>query len=247
MAKFSDLLNQRFLKKEKSKMATLAEKSSEGSLSSFSGIFKLGEVSDKEKKELENLLLKYANEDEDISSDLSSLLSITSEVKAIQNQAAILHGERIKKAQEILKKYRDGAFTAWMLTTYGNRQTPYNFLQYYEFFKAMPKGLHPQIETMPRQAIYTLASREVPIEEKEKIIRSYNGESKEELLFLIRSRFPLDEGDKRGENHGQVAIQALERMLLTFEKQKVQLLPAQKQRLSSLLHQLKSIVDRSIT
>lgn len=246
MTKLTDLLNQRFLKKEKLKVATLAEKSNEGALSSFSGIFKLGEVSDKEKKELESLLLKYASEDDDdISSDLNSLLSITSEVKAIQNQAAILHGERIKKAQEILKKYKEGAFTAWMLSTYGNRQTPYNFLQYYEFFKAMPKVLHPQIELMPRQAIYTLASREVPLEEKEKIIRSYKGESKEELLFLIRNKFPLEEGDKRGENKAQFALQTLERLVTTFERHKVHLEPSQKQKLSSLLKRLITLIDNN--
>ena len=87
------------------------------------------------------------------------MISLTCEVKAINNQAAILHGERIKKAHQILTPYKDGAFTAWLISTYGNRQTPYNLMQYYEFCEAMPKNLREQIEWMPRQAVYVLATR----------------------------------------------------------------------------------------
>ena len=95
-----------------------------------------------------------------LSNDLNHLISLTSEVKAINNQAALLHGERIKKAHQILTRYRDGAFTAWLMAAYGNRQTPYNLMQYYEFCEAMPKQLASKIELMPRQAIYVFASRE---------------------------------------------------------------------------------------
>src|ERR1700677_3684402 len=116
MSKFNDLLNLRFKTKEtqQPKMTALVERSNNGDLSSFSGVFRVMPLNDQEKE------------------DLEALTAITSEVKAITNQAVILHGERIKRAQEILKKYRDGAFTAWLFATYGNRQTPYNFLQYYE-------------------------------------------------------------------------------------------------------------------
>ena len=37
--------------------------------------------------------------------DKEALYSLTAEIKSIHNQSIILHGERIKKAQEILKKY----------------------------------------------------------------------------------------------------------------------------------------------
>ncbi|NGX61679.1 MAG: hypothetical protein K940chlam9_01168 [Chlamydiae bacterium] len=243
MAKLTDLLQNRFRKKEKSKMSELAEKTSKGDLTVFSGMFGVGKISDKDKETLEELLEKYALEgSEDVSKDLTHLISITSEVKAIQTQAAILHGERIKRAQSILKRYRDGAFTAWLLATYGNRQTPYNFLQYYEFYTLVPKTLHPTIESMPRQAIYTLASREGEQEKKEEIIRNYQGETKQELITKIRTIFPLKDDDGRRENIGDSTCKALDRLLQGFrdrapkinEKQKGILLD-QIQKLTNLI------------
>ena len=90
--------------------------------------------------------------------DLEFLTTITSEVKAINNQAIILHGERIKQCtRTFLTKYRDGAFSAWLISTYGNRQTPYNFLQYYEFYQSLNLELQKRMDDMPRQVVlYTL-------------------------------------------------------------------------------------------
>lgn len=245
MSKFSDLLNQRFLKKEKPKMAALAEQSSDGQLTSFAGIFGTSQVGEKEKEEIVALLKKYAQEEDfDINADLTSLLAITSEVKAINNQAALLHGERIKRAQHILKRYRDGAFTAWLMATYGNRQTPYNFLQYYEFHSQVPKTLHPQVEAMPRQAIYTLASRSGPLDKKEEIVRSYKGETKQQLISLIRSTFPLEETDRRRENIAETALSSLHRLISLFENP-VKLTAQQKRSLTERIKQLYTLIDSS--
>lgn len=238
MAKLTSILNERFLKREKTKTTALAEKAKEGSLTSFSGIFGSTKLTERETLELSELLKKYAVNESDISSDLQHLISLTSEVRAINNQAAILHGERIKKAQEILKRYRDGAFTSWLISTYGNRQTPYNFLQYYEFFAQMPQNLHSQIETMPRQAIYTLASRDGTPAKKEAIIRNYKGETKQELLSMIRTSFPLSEDDKRREDVAENLLAALGRINQTFEKLTVNLTSSQKKRMLHLLHEL---------
>lgn len=244
MANFASILNQRFLKKDKTKTTELAQKSSEGTLSSFAGIFGVAELNENEQTKLLDLLKKYApDEVTDINADLSLLLAISSEVKAIKTQALMLHGERIKKAQEILKRYRDGAFSSWLMATYGNRQTPYNFLQYYEFFSQMPTALHSQIEVMPRQAIYTLASREGDIEKKEEIVRNYKGESKQQLLTLIRSYFPLEESDKRREDIAAGAISALERLNLSFENPGVKLEAKDKAALLALLRSLKEKIS----
>jgi hypothetical protein len=213
MAKLSSLLHERFKKKEQPKISELAEKTSEGHLTPFAGVFGLCRTEEKDRIHLKELLHKYAVEEHiDISNDLSFLLEITAEVKAIHNQAAILHGERIKRAQDILKKYREGAFSAWLVATYGNRQTPYNFLQYYEFYKKMPHSLHPQIEAMPRQAVYTLASREGELSQKEEIVRNYKGETKQAMLTLIRSVFPLQEGDLRKEDLATAALKQLQQV-----------------------------------
>lgn len=195
MSDVNSVLNERLKKgRQTSKITALAKQSATGNLTSFSGIFSVADLNDHEKGVLESILESYKSGHEDVGADLTSLISLTSEVKAINNQAAILHGERIKKAQAILKQYKEGAFSAWLIAAYGNRQTPYNFLQYYEFCEAMPKTLRPQIETMPRQAIYTLASREGSVSQKQKIIEDYKGQTKHELLILIRDVFPLDGG-----------------------------------------------------
>lgn len=241
MSKLSSILQQRFRKKENPKMIELAEKTSEGTLTVFSSVFGTTPLGLEEKALLSDLLQKYSVETSmDIDQDLVALIAITSEVKAINNQAAILHGERIKKAQKILTRYRDGAFTAWLMTAYGNRQTPYNFMQYYEFYSQMPKPLHPQIEAMPRQAVYTLASRTGDPLKKEELVRNYNGETKQQLISQIRSLFPLEEGDRRREDVGESCIKAVHRLVLTFQHAPTKLLPKQRE---SLLEELKLLIS----
>jgi len=214
MSKFNDLLNLRFKQKEtqQPKMTALVERSSNGDLSSFSGVFRVSALNESEKANIETILTNFRLENGDeYEDDLKALMVITSEVKAITNQAVILHGERIKKAQDILKKYRDGAFTAWLFTTYGNRQTPYNFLQYYEFYNVIPQTLHPKLDQMPRQAIYSLASRAGPLNKKEEIVQNYEGQPKQELLKLIRLEFPLPDDDKRLPHFSSHAISFLKK------------------------------------
>lgn len=217
MAKVNELLTSRFKKASKklSKMTDLAERSASGKLSSFSGVFRVTPLTENEEEHLRNILSEYNQDNLNIPDDLKKLSTITSEVKAINNQAAILHGERIKSAQSILKEYRDGAFSAWLISAYGNRQTPYNFLQYYELYTSVPKLLQDKVDLMPRQAVYTLATRDCPSEEKEEIIKNYKGESKKELLTLIRERFPLAIKDKRASNIPESII----KQLLAIEKQ----------------------------
>lgn len=215
MAKFNKLLNLRLKHKDnqKEKVTALAERSNSGQLSGFSGVFRLSSLSEHEKEQLKTLLQTYSEEEANIEEDFNSLIALTSEVKAITNQAIILHGERIKRAQTLLKSYKEGAFTAWLLTTYGNRQTPYNFLQYYEFYSAMPPHLQPKVDKMPRQAIYTLASRPGDKEEKKKIVETYEGQTKQEILTLIRQIFPLAEEDKRNPVVSNQVINALKKIV----------------------------------
>lgn len=248
MGKFHALLNLRLKQKEteKPKMTALAEKTSSGDLSSFAGVFRVTALSDRERNELETILKNFRETEEyDVQNDLHALMAITSEVKAITNQAVILHGERIKRAQEILKTYKDGAFTAWLIATYGNRQTPYNFLQYYEFYTSMPQYLHTIIDEMPRQAIYTLASRSGSVEKKQEIVTGYNGQPKKELLSIIRSIFPLPETDKRLPN---LALQLMGQLTKakTFVKHPYFKPTAQqKKQLLALLEEVSDLVEKA--
>lgn len=246
MSKINDFLNLRFKSRDpQAKMTALVERASNGDLSSFAGVFRPMALNEKEKNDLEELLKFYRQSDTySVDSDLTALVSITSEVKAITNQAVILHGERVKRAQEILKNYRDGAFTAWLYATYGNRQTPYNFLQYYEFYSIMPQTLHPKIDQMPRQAIYTLASRDGPIDRKQEIVNSYVGQPKQELLKLIRQEFPLAEDDKRTVNFAQHGLAFLKRAREMFKNTHCQLSSLEKSQALRLLDQLRTLIEK---
>jgi hypothetical protein len=174
---------------------------------------------------------------------MRQLASLTSEVKAINNQAAILHGERIKKAQEILKNYRDGAFSAWLVAAYGNRQTPYNFLQYYELTLTLPQMLHAKLDAMPRQAVYALASRTGPLEKKEAIIQNYNGEPKQELLLMIRKEFPLSKDDKRAGDLADTAISTLLRLCALLKNGSFSPKMPQKKMIKQLLNELDKLTE----
>ena len=245
MVKFNDLLNLRLRSKEKQKpkMTALAELSKNGALSSFSGVFKPSSLNDSEKENLSNILQNYKEEDSsnNFEDDLKNLIKITAEVKAITNQAVILHGERIQKAQAILKNYKEGAFTYWLMETYGNRQTPYNFLQYYEFYMEMPTSLRPQIDSMPRQAIYTLASRGGDLEKKQDIVQSYKGQSKQEILSIIRKLFPLSLDDKRQANIADQAIVTLKRLKTLFLHPLFKPDQAQKKEILNIIARLKKL------
>lgn len=242
MAKVNNLLAERFKQatQKLSKMTNLAQMATNGNLSSFSGIFRVTPLTEKETESLHSILSSYSDESQDIQSDLNTLISITSEVRAINNQAAILHGERIKKAQDILKSYRDGAFTAWLIATYGNRQTPYNFLQYYELYMALPQQMHSKLDEMPRQAIYALASRDASLEQKKEIINNYKGEGKSEILALIRKAFPLPERDKRRENVAENALLVLIRLESVMQTSRFKPNAEQKQKLLRLLEKMQS-------
>jgi len=243
MTKTTTLLNERFNTKQKpEKMRELATLSLNGNLSSFAGIFQRVALSGREKNSLERIFLQYGSEGENFKADLEALTQVTSEVKAIDAQSVILHGERIKKAGTILKNYRTGAFTSWLLITYGNRQTPYNFLLYYELYEQLSKENRLKVEKMPKQAVYTLAAREGALKDKEQMISAFAGESKQELLLRIREKFPLPSGDRRTSDCGESALKVLSRLHRDLILNRGKLAPEQKKSLSSWLFQLQHLL-----
>lgn len=201
MAKVNNQLTNRLKSSKASieKVKQLARTSTSGARSSFEGIFESQDLSDNEKTQLRDLLTRYQTKGSSVAleKDFDHLKELHIEVKAITKQAIILHGERIEKAQGILKSYKEGAFSAWLVQTYGNRQTPYNLLQYYTLWKQLSENEKERLEEIPRQAVYTLASRDVDLEQKLSFIRSYKGQTKQELLEMIRCSFPLNDRDRR--------------------------------------------------
>lgn len=244
MADMNALISERLKKTEPSaKMAAMAQKSAAGGLTTFSGMFQVVELSFQEKETLEQILKTHAKAAQPIASDLKILIDITSEVKAINHQAALLHGERIQKAHRILTNYQEGAFSTWLLTVYGNRQTPYNLMQYFEFHQALPPPLRSKIEDMPRQAIYSLASRKGNFQEKLDFISNYQGETKNELLKKLRDLFPLNDKDNRKENLGELAIKLLKKAEEYILRKPTHLSKIQKDSLKKLLASLSSLIE----
>ena len=203
---------------KKEKISELAHRSSTQSFSTISSPFQVTSMTDRDKGLLQSLLEKYQKEGSDIAKDLTLLTMITSEVKAISNQAILLHGVRIKKAQQLFKKYREGAFSQWLLKTYGNRQTPYNFMQYYELYTILPQRLQNVVDEMPRQAIYSLSSRTISQEKKIAFLQRYQGESKTKVLEKLRTDFPLPNKDKRKGNRAKTFFSLLHRATQLLRK-----------------------------
>ncbi|MDA8773868.1 pGP6-D family virulence protein [Chlamydiia bacterium] len=187
--------------KENKKVASMATSTSRGELNTFDKMFHPEPFTDQQRTELNNILAPYAENTTVAIDDIKQLEVLASEIKAITKQAVILHGQRIVQAHRILSSYKDGAFSAWLIFTYGNRQTPYNLMRYYQFLNETPPKLKPLIEKMPRQAVYTLASRQATIEDKIRIVQNHHQRTKNELLTIIKRELPVRSSDKRASKH----------------------------------------------
>jgi hypothetical protein len=205
-------------------------------MSGFRGMFGERSLSSFEEDRIEKILSEHGTEKDhsQVEEDCRSLFRITSEIKAISNQSILLHGERIKRAQEILKSYKEGAFTAWLLATYGNRQTPYSMLQYFELYNSLAQHEKPLIENLPKKAAYTLASREGALQDKLQLLKSYKGEKQQEIIVRIRETFPKDAADKRTKSLSLSLLHELEKLLLRLESKVEKFTPEERKRLFQL-------------
>lgn len=120
---------------------------------------------------------------------VQQLTRITMQIKSIRVQSALLHGERIKEAQNLLANYKEGAFSKWLMSVYGNRQSPYNMLRFYEFHQSASKETRPLIESAPKKAIYLLASCKADQNTKLDFIQKHATASQSDLVLLIRETF----------------------------------------------------------
>lgn len=128
---------------------------------------------------------------------VEELTNITQQIKSIAAQSVLLHGERIQQAHKLLANYREGAFTKWLMATYGNRQTPYSMLRYYEFVQRAPKESRALIEAAPKKGVYLLASREGDEKLKLDIIKTHGNKPQAQFLQEIQMAFPTMETSKR--------------------------------------------------
>lgn len=212
----------------------------------FRGMFGESKLSREEEEGIKQILMvnmqPTGSDEAEMLQDYQKLTQITSEIRAISNQSILLHGERIKKAQQVFKNYKEGAFTEWLISTYGNRQTPYSMLQYFEFYHALPLEKRPLIERIPKKAAYILASRHGDIALKMDVIENYKGEKQNEVIALIQEKLPIPETDKRAKPINESIINDLERALSKIAKRKKYLIKQDKARLQRLLETLSSIL-----
>ncbi len=132
-----------------------------------------------------------------VAQHVDKLTNITKQIKAISTQSVLLHGERIKQAQELLSNYHEGAFSKWLMITYGNRQSPYNMLRYYEFYQSAPQTARPMIEGAPKKCVYILASREGNDQTKLDLLQNHGNKPQIKFLKEIQQAFPTQENIKR--------------------------------------------------
>lgn len=180
------------------------------------------EMSEDEENNLEALLREYSSNSKDstqsLKEDLSKLKSLTTEIKSIAAQSVILHGERIKRAQLILTKYREGIFTKWLMQTYGNRTTPYSMLHYYNLYSQLNNSLKAKLKLMPKKAAYILAIRAGELPEKEQIVDRFENQSQKDLIALIQRSFPVPEKDKRKKKAAQPLSELVSELLDCSQK-----------------------------
>lgn len=172
-------------------------------VSSFSSIFDTKPLDKSEAEKIEQLLADNIQADvisfEQLEKDKADLKQITAEIKAIGKQGTILMGERIYRASELLKPYRDGTFSKWLEATFGTRKTGYNLMNYYALYNELPnEELRQKFKKIPQRAAYILASRKVDnIDVKAEIINQYYDLDHKELVGVIQEKLPLSLSDKR--------------------------------------------------
>ncbi|GAB5411697.1 MAG: hypothetical protein ChlgKO_08110 [Chlamydiales bacterium] len=205
-------------------------------VNSFSSVFNLSTLSEKEAQEIEKLLLDGAENLSavEIKRDIARVQNITAEVRSINKQGLILIGKRLTKAREILRKYGDGTstFSDWLVKAFGSKRTAYNILSYYELHEALPSGaMREKFKLLPLKAAYILASRKGELEQKAQLVESYAGEKPRLMIEKIQKALPLKRGDKRKVSK----LHVLEKACLDLKK--VKLTQKERVRISELLNQ----------
>lgn len=159
---------------------------------------------------------------DEVDADYQTLAILTRQIKSIDQQGILLHGERIHKARNLLKKYRDGTFTKWLFIAYGNRQTPYRMLHFYKLFQELEREDRNLLEKMPKKVAYQLATRAGSVIDKIRIIRNYQHKSSEEISAEIQTVFPMQKGNRRIDhsNKDEMIIKTLENAVAKLMQRK---------------------------
>lgn len=165
----------------------------------FNSMFDIRPIEDFEKDKIKEIIVNGNSKSEmgHLSSDAESLIKLTSEIKSIGRQAVLLIGERVSEARSILKDYRQGTFTKWLIATFGAKRSGYNALCYFDLYNNLPDGSRSKFKKLNPTTAYVLASRRGKIDVKAEIIEEAKNKSHEEIISVIQEKLPLPENDKR--------------------------------------------------
>lgn len=246
MAEKPTLVQRRFQEKNSAKIRDLAERSASGSMSGFQGVFQVARADEQQAQQLAQCLAPFSPESGHLPvRDIEQLTQLLLEVQAISHQALLLHGERIRRAQQIMRAYREGAFSAWLIQAYGNRQTPYNLLKYYEFYHVLPKSYQARVESLPKQMVYQLASRQNPLSQKLALLDQLAHHPKRDYLPLLRRELPLPSRD--GRKSSSSIYRALARIRKDLQVQRDPLPQRESQRVRAILAEIEILLHKNHT
>lgn len=222
----------------------VVSKASVNSAPSMIGIPLDTNLSKEEQSKLKSLIEDYAKpkSKRDKVSDLTQLGNLSREIKTINAQSVLLHGERILKARDLLKNYKDGCFTKWLFLVYGTRARPYCYLNYFLFHKSLKPSLKVSLERMPKSASYLLASRGGDMSVKEDILKNHSNEKQKKLVSIIKTNFPLDDKDKRKKDSLSKDLELLETVCNRLQRQKDKLSKQQSVKLKKLTRYLEDLI-----
>lgn len=202
------------------------------------------ELTDQEKRAIEKILVDDYQPgtllENEVADHVEQLTNITKQIKSISAQSILLHGERIQQAQQILAKYRDGAFSKWLMAAYGNKQTPYSMLRYFEFYQDAPQDARVIIQAAPKKAIYLLATRDGEQSKKLELIKNHSKATQSDLVLLIESTFPVKKPLKRKPLMAST-IAAMSKLCLKLEKRAQHINEEDRQDIKKLIQRLQDI------
>ena len=202
------------------------------------------DLTEKEKLAIQKILVDDYKpgtiSEEQVYKHVDQLTDITRQIKNLVAQSILLHGERIKQAQDLLANYREGAFSKWLMETYGNRQTPYSMLRYYEFYNSAPKELQKIIEAAPKKVVYQLATREGDNSRKLDFIKAHGASKQSDTILLMQETFPVTITDKRKPLMAS-KIEALCKLCTSLESRADTLSKEDRQEIKQLIHRLQKL------
>ena len=205
------------------------------------------ELTDKEKRTIQKILVDNNRPEvipeSKVSEHVEQLTNITKQIKSIAAQSVLLHGERISQAHKILANYREGVFTKWLLATYGNRQTPYSMLRYYELYQSAPQETQSMIEAAPKKCVYALASREIDQDKKLEFIKNNCNKSQGDFLMLIQSTFPTAQTNRRESVKNTSTIKSMDNLLIKLKSGAQYLNQTNKAEIERLIRHLQKLIE----